>query len=436
MTKRLCIAVTACLWVVSVCGAQDQAREQQVDQTLVTGRWYAFLATPGGRLPFHLDIAGEPGAYTAHVINADERVEIPIVKIDGDQLTLEFDYFDSRIIAGIYDDGTALHGIWSKTRGAGNVAQIKFWAYRNDQPRFTMPPTRSLGKAASTLIDGRWRVDFADSDEPAIAQFQVDDQGIIKGTFLTSTGDYRYLEGVYTGKGIKLSTFDGGHAFLFQAQFSSREKAIPVDEQDVREQTLTGMFWSGDWHSEAWFAVRDISITLADPRMSVQVSRIVDMDAIRLPDPAGIEHTVAQLTEGGRCIIIEIMGTWCPNCKDASVFLSSLHEEYADQGLRIVSLAFELTGDELRDRQQIQIYIDRMHLPFPVLYAGQADKATASASLPFIERVKAYPTFIVLNEFGGVVMTYSGFNGPATGQKHIEMRRNFVRIIRDVLRVN
>jgi len=45
----------------------------------------------------------------------------------------------------------------------------------------------------------------------------------LTGTFLTTTGDYRYLDGIVTGDSLKLSTFDGAHAYA-----SWRRLLMPV----------------------------------------------------------------------------------------------------------------------------------------------------------------------------------------------------------------
>ena len=40
----------------------------------------------------------------------------------------------------------------------------------------------------------------------------------VTGTFLTETGDYRFLQGNVIADSLFLSCFDGAHAFLFKAQ--------------------------------------------------------------------------------------------------------------------------------------------------------------------------------------------------------------------------
>ena len=58
----------------------------------------------------------------------------------------------------------------------------------------------------------------------------------VTGTLRTNTGDYRYLEGIVDGDSLRLSTFDGAHAFLFTAK--------------VTDSSLSGTFYSGNHFKE------------------------------------------------------------------------------------------------------------------------------------------------------------------------------------------
>ena len=52
---------------------------------------------------------------------------------------------------------------------------------------------------------------------------------------------------------------------------------------------------------------------------------------------------------------------------------------------------------------------------FPVLMAGLSDKDAASAAFPALDRVLAYPTFLVLDRDREVTAVCTGFQGAATG---------------------
>ena len=78
------------------------------------------------------------------------------------------------------------------------------------QPGFQIP------KTAIFNVSGRWSAHFRgenDSTE-AVGEFRQSGNQV-NGTFLTTTGDYRFLDGVVDGDTLRLSTFDGGHAYSF-----------------------------------------------------------------------------------------------------------------------------------------------------------------------------------------------------------------------------
>ena len=94
---------------------------------------------------------------------------------------------------------------------------------------------------------------------------------------------------------------------------------------------------------------------------------------------------------------------------------------------------FELTGDFGRDAEQVRRYLQRHRSDYPVLIAGLSDKKHASKQLPFLDKVRSYPTTIFLDANGNVRAIHTGFTGPATGKAHDEMRAKFEKLIEEIL---
>src|SRR4029079_9377926 len=111
---------------------------------------------------------------------------------------------------------------------------------------------------------------------------------------------------------------------------------------------------------------------------------------------------------------------WCPNCNDQAPVLVRWQREYGPRGLEVVGLAFEMTGDAERDRTFVRRYAERHGIEFPLLLAGQSDKAKAAAALPGLTKIVSYPTTILVGRDGKVRRIYNGFAGPATGEHHTE----------------
>lgn len=401
--RLLCSSVVLLLTLACAGGPGDSLQE---------GRWHAWLDSPGGPLPFELEVSGEDGKIGVWIINGDERIRVPRVEAIGDRLVLGIDHYDSAIEASLQDHGRALDGLWSKTVSGGKRMEMPFHATAGSRPRFEAGDPAAAGGSPDRPIDGRWSVRFAGDEEPAVGLFESAPDRTVRGTFLTTTGDYRYLAGSYSGGLLSLSTFDGAHAFLFHARL----------EEDG---TLRGDFWSRDsWH-DTWTATLDPQAELPDAFALTDPIEGVDLAQLIFPDLEGRQRSLSDTDLAGRARIVVLFGTWCPNCNDATRYLVELHRQYRDRGLVVIGLAFELTGELERDTEQLRTYARYNEIEYPLLLAGRYGRDAASRSFPLIDRIRAYPTTLFLDAGGRVRAVYTGFAGPATGEAHQRLRQAF-----------
>lgn len=410
------------LLLLAACGAQEPrpaastqpaAAATEEARLEVVGPWRATLATPGGELPFTMIIerAEGDGTLTAAIVNGRERIEPSRVAVEGHELVLGFDVYDSEIRAEA--KGDALVGRWVHTM-PGGPETLDFAARRGEQPRFVgevEPPAHPVPAS----IDGDWSAVFTTPDGSTFAA-----QGVLasagdrlEATFLTDTGDFRWLDGRYEAGRLELSCFDGAHAFLLRAD---------VDAAGA----LQGGFWAMGGMHATWRATRmaagDAS-PLADPTAVVALSPGATDGRFEFafPDLRGdlVTHDDPRFT--GKVVVVDVFGTWCPNCNDQAPVLAIWDRKYRSRGLAIVGLAFEMTGDAERDRTFVRRYAERHGLEFPLLLAGTSDKAKAATVLPALERIVSYPTTIFVGRDGKVRRIYNGFAGPATGEHHTEL---------------
>ena len=157
------------------------------------------------------------------------------------------------------------------------------------------------------------------------------------------------------------------------------------------------------------------------------------MAPFRFPDLDG--HIVAWDDARFRvkAVLINIFGSWCPNCNDEAPLLAEWDRKYRAKGLEIVGLAFEFTGDAARDREMVRRFARRYGINYTLLLAGVSDKQKASAAVPFITRVAAYPTSVFIGRDGHVRKIYSGFAGPGTGAHFDALKREFETEIKALL---
>jgi|GEM_PF-166169 len=370
---------------------------------------------PRDALPFVVEF--DAHASRAWIVNGDERIGVASATRDDARWVLDFPHYDSRLDLALGDDGWS--GTWTKERGRAEPASVPVTAMRSE---FRFEPVDGLGLAPVTFA-GRWRATFESGGEvPAVAVFEEGDRAsMLRGTFLTDTGDYRYLAGDVAGGVLRLSCFDGAHAFLFEAEF-----AAGLGEADA---LVNGVFRSGDWWTERWSAVRDDEVELPDPLERVGVLESAHVEMLALPDTSGDWHPVWNLR---RPAVIEVFGSWCPNCHDAAQLMQELHAEHGDE-LDVVGIAFELTGDWERDARQVDRFRDRHDLDYTLLVGGTADKAATAQALGLTSEILSYPTTFFVDRNGAITAVYSGFSGPVTGAAHLRLRERIELEVADLL---
>jgi len=386
------------------------------------GRWQAWLDSPGGELPFGLEILQVDGGIEAVLVNGPERRPgIRIEKKTGkskihDRWLLHLDPYDALLDVKVSAGGTRLDGEWRKRKTADTWRTLPFHADHG-----SIEPYGAGTHCRDDLLEGRWQVQFAADELPSVGMFTADGDCRITGTFLNATGDYRYLAGGADDTRLQLSTFDGAHAFLFQATL-------------VGPDALEGDFWSADtWH-ETWTAERNLDAVIPDSFQQTRWTGKIELSDLEFPDVNGIVRNLASPEFRGKVRMIEIMGTWCPNCNDSTRFLTELHDRYSDQGLSIVALAFEATGEFETDATQVRRYMEHHGVEFPMLVAGINDKTKATASLQALDRIRSFPTTIFIGRDGKVRKVHSGFEGPATGKAYERLRQSYQEIILELLR--
>ena len=272
--------------------------------------------------------------------------------------------------------------------------------------------------AASKPIAGCWDVWFGEdsAQQEGLAHAQLDlrfADGRAEGTMRTPTGDYRYLSGQFAGNELSLQTFDGAHLFYFSATRTN-------DAWD------DGHFYSGNHYHTTWSAAPaepwDSSVALD------QLSPPADSLFVRLIDVDGNPYERTLLPKEGRVTVLDVLGTWCPNCMDEVRLLSALPMEHADQ----LSVAFERPDSAVEAYDRLNDFRAEMGVDWDVVLGGKASKQVAADAFPFLDRIISFPTTLFI-QHDGTVHVHSGFNGPATGAAYEEEVAAFKRYAAPVI---
>lgn len=380
-----------------------------------SGLWRMELDLSGNPLPFHFNLLEqEDGSWLAHVHNGEEEIAVNDIVLHDDSFLLRMPLFDSEF-KGIVKNDSTIQGEWFNYL-KGPDYRIPFIAHAGATHRFPGP---SNGKAN---ISGAWETHFSKNTSDAynaIGLFEQHADGRVTGTFLTETGDYRYLEGLVNNDSMKLSCFDGSHAFLFTAE--------------LKGDTLTGLFRSGSHWEEPWIAIRNEAFKLRDPDSLTSLREGYDMVDFHFPDLNGKVVSPLDKRYKNKALMVQIMGSWCPNCVDETVLLNEFYSTYKDRGLEVIALAFERYPDTTRAIAGLRKFCETMNVSHTVLYGGVATKENTAEKLPFLDHVMSYPTCIFVDRSGKVRRIRTGFYGPSTGQHYANYKRNLNAFVEQLL---
>jgi thiol-disulfide isomerase/thioredoxin len=326
-------------------------------------------------------------------------------------------FFESEFAARIDEEGN-LHGSWLK-KGAGQVQVLPFSSKYNQSQRF------QVAAPAAHQVNGRWKVEFTRKNNQvnnAVGEFRQKGS-LLTGTFLTATGDYRYLEGVVSGDSLKLSTFDGSHAFLFTARIENNN-------------TISGgYFYSGAAGVETWKAKRDPLAALPDGYEATTLRQGENRLNFSFKSTEDKTISINDTAFRGKVVIVQIMGSWCPNCMDETRFLSDYYRVNKSKGVEILGLAYEHSTDLERSKKSISAIQSRFNVNYPILVTGVAatDSMRTEKTLPQLNKIKAFPTSIFIDKKGLVRKIYTGFSGPGTGEHYASFKKDFDATVRELL---
>jgi len=370
----------------------------------------------GKELPFNFELFKEGTHYKINLINGEEKLLVDEISVKNDSLHAVLHIFDTELKASIGADGKTLEGVYVKNYVNGY--QLPFRAEAGENYRFV-----PLSEVSELDLNGRYEVKFVpDKEDPpyrAIGEFQSYGNDLT-GTFLTPTGDYRYLQGNIVEKRIYLSAFDGNHAFIFEADISG-------------DSLVNGEFWSGQsWH-ETWHGVKNQLAELPHPDSLTYLKKGYDGIAFEFPDLNGKPVSLSDAKYQNKALILQILGTWCPNCMDETRFLRDWYERNKAREVEIIGLAYEQKDDFNYARGRVAKMIEKLDVPYDFVIAGTSDKEAASKTLPMLNHIMSFPTLVVLNRNHEVVKIHTGFSGPGTGIHYEKFVEDFNEMMEGVL---
>ena len=362
--------------------------------SLKEGIWRGSIGFSGKEVPFNFSLNISEKKIT--VFNADEKLDFSFVE-DRDSIFIDSYVFNTQFRAKI--NHNSLDGFYFNY---DKKHKFTFKAKLNQNDRFDDKPI---------LVDdlaGKWETVFisGNREQKAILEIGYIKGNKLKATFDTESGDYRFLEGVINEKNeIKLSTFDGLHVFLFEAKLTNDD--------------INGVLYipnTNKYRKIKFKSKRNVSENyLRNPEEITFLKKGYKGISFNFDGIDGNMVSFPSEKYKNKVVILQIMGTWCPNCMDETAYLSNIYDKYKKDGLEIIGLAYEKQAKTLNTAIKFVKKSIKYHDAKYTFAIAQFDKLKdPKNSLPMLNGIFSFPTSIYIGRDGKIKKIHTGFSGPAT----------------------
>jgi thiol-disulfide isomerase/thioredoxin len=366
-------------------------------------------------IPVHLQLEGKGSTLVGSFVDGPQRTTSTSGELNEQDLTLHFAHyavtFHGRIVGdqltGSYSADSGRFSYPLSLRQAPKEAAVHTAANVPDIGGTWIIPTESpKGEHA-------WRLVIRQSAED------------VSATVLRVDGDTGTLHGSYQNGRFILSHFQEVRPAMLEI----------TPEQD---NTLTVKFFST--HSPPgtpfvqWHAIRPGPVA-STPQPDDFAAHTVVRDPLQ-PFPFSGKDLDGKLVTNrdprfhGKVVLVNITGSWCPNCHDEAPFLAELYARYHAQGLEIVALDFE-EPEQITNLTRLHAFIQRYKLDYTYLIAGVPDEL--NQKLPRVENLNAWPTTFFLNRQGLVRRVETGFPSSGSTEYHRDVKAAYVQTIETLL---
>jgi thiol-disulfide isomerase/thioredoxin len=375
---------------------------------LNTGPWRFEVKTEFATIPFIINFEKKGQHYYATLLNGEETISLPKIIVQKNTLSIPLQIFEATLDLQLQNQ-----------QMTGELVR------HNKKPKQTFPVSATYGiserfpgkkQAAATDLSGKWSVSMKDEggkSTPGIVVFKQN-QDELSGTILTPTGDYRYFQGYVSGHEFKAASFDGGYNYILQGE-------IKGDKLQAQILSTYKMELKG---------TKDNQASLPDAYNQTSLSKL----EFKFPDLNKRIVTLKEKRFKNKPVIVQLFGSWCPNCLDEMNFLIPWYKANSKRGIEVIALAFERSLGEEEARRQLLKVKKKKQVPYLILQAGSTNDDKPADKISGLKNFSSFPTTIFLNKNHEVVKVHSGFSGPGTGPYYEEWKKEFESTVTDLLK--
>jgi thiol-disulfide isomerase/thioredoxin len=285
-------------------------------------------------------------------------------------------------------------------------------------------PNMFQGNASAPSINGLWEVAVKSAKGEKAWRLIVQQKSPldVEAAILRVDGDTGALTGGYKDGHFVLSHFSGGRPALMILT-PAADGTLAVDMTDL--------------HGKSQLTATRPDVARAkglppptDPDHHTTVKDAAEPFRFSFPDLTGkiVSNTDARFL--GKVVLVNITGSWCPNCHDEAPFLAELYRKYRSQGLEVVALSFE-EEDRLKNPARLRAFMKEYGIDYTVLLGGVPDDRDAKLTQPV--NLNSWPTTFFLGRDGRVRFVHAGFPGPASGPLYHQAAKEFYSQVESLL---
>lgn len=378
-------------------------------QTL-TGLWSGTIQYDDYKIPFPIEFKQTGTSLSAAFFNGDQRVSSTSGTITGTSLTVNFDHYATRLTATVSD------GIIKGTYGNPQRGFHQFEATRQ-------APEKPAARNAPNIA-GVWDLPNESPKGEHAWRLIITQHGAeASAAILRVDGDTGALTGTYRDGKFVLNHFDGARAAVME---------ITPGPDGSLDVALKG-FHNPTKHFTAYRIDEAKAKGLPQPTDPDEHTRVKDANEpfrFSFPDLNGktVSNTDGQFRD--KVVLVNITGSWCPNCHDEAPFLADLYREYHARGLEIVALDFE-EPEQQKDLTRLRSFIQKYGIEYTYLLAGEP--AEVQAKIPQALNLNSWPTTFFLGRDGRVRAIHAGFAAPASGNYNVELKKEVRKTVEQLL---
>jgi len=378
------------------------------------GRYDATIHVGNLDIPFRFELTGKAPGVQGVFFNGEEKMASSGGQLVNGALNLRWDYLQAKF-EGTWKDGV-IDGQYIGPAGPGDRGAHAFHAtrWKGTPPADPNAPS----------IAGLWIIPNNSPKGEAAWRFIVQQKGSeVSAAILRVDGDTGAITGNYQNGKFLLSHFSGQRPALMEISLLG-DGTLSILQNGKTKLTAV----------RAEQAAAKGLPSFTDPEHHTRAKNAAEPFVFSFPDLNGklVSNTDARFHN--KVVLVEITGSWCPNCHDEAPYLVEMYRKYHAQGLEIVALSFE-EADQLQDPTRLRAFVKKYGIEYAMLLCGETGEAKDKLKQQ-ADNWNAWPTTFFLGRDGKVRSVHAGFPSLASGDLSRQTRAEFEAQVQRLLAEN